>query len=94
MEITKELKKLCAEQFGNSGVCAIAISIFERMEAPTEEELQQAMDDDLIYYKDQWDIIQYYQNPREANFYEAMDNFYNDLLDILQAYNDLTNIII
>lgn len=94
MEITEKLNKLCIEQFGICEVCLTAKSIFERMEELTEEELQQAMDDELIYYKDQWEIIQYYQNPREANFDEAMNNFYDDLLDVLQTYNDLTNIII
>lgn len=94
MEITKELNKLCIEQFGMCEVCLTAKSIFERMEEPTEEELHQAMDDELIYDEDLWEIIKYYQRPCDANFYEAMDEFYNDLLDILQAYNDLTNIII
>lgn len=87
MEITKELEKLCIEKFGFSEVCKTAQSIFERMEEPTEEDLNQSIDDTLIYYCDQWEIMKHYQNPQEANFYEAMDEFYNDLLDILYKVN-------
>ena len=87
MEITKELQKLCFEKFGFGKVCETVESIFERMEEPTEEDLQQAIDDELIYYCDQWEIMQHYQTPQEANFDEAMEEFYNDLLDILYKVN-------
>ena len=83
MEITKELQKLCFEKFGFGKVCETVESIFERMEGPTEEGLRQAMDDELIYDEDLWEIMKYYQRPSEANFYEAMDEFYNDLAEIL-----------
>lgn len=86
MEIPKNLQLLLWDKF-NLKVCAIAESIFERMEEPTEEELQQAMDDELIYDEDLWEIMKYYQRPSEANFNEAMDEFYNDLLDILYKVN-------
>ena len=82
MEITKEMNLLLWDKF-NLKVCEIAESIIERMEAPTEEELQQAIDNELIYTDDQWEIMKYYQNPKEANFNEAMMEFYDDLLEIL-----------
>ena len=82
MEITKEMNLLLWDKF-NLKVCEIAESIIERMEEPTEEELWQAMDDTLIYYDDQWEIMKQYQNPKEANFNEAMMEFYDDLLEIL-----------
>ena len=83
MEITKNLETLLIRKFGFGEVEKIAESIIERMEAPTEEDLQQAIDDSLIYYDDQWEIMKYYQNPKEANFNEAMMEFYDDLLEIL-----------
>ena len=83
MKITKNLETLLIEKFGFGEIKKIAESIIERMEAPTEEELQQAMDDELIYTDDQWEIMKHYQNPEEANFNEAMEEFYNDLVEIL-----------
>lgn len=83
MEITKNLETLLIRKFGFGEVEKIAESIIERMEAPTEEDLQQAIDDSLIYYDDQWEIMKYYQNPKEANFNEAMEEFYEDLAEIL-----------
>ena len=86
MEITKELHTLLWDKF-NLKVFEIADLIFERMEEPTEEELQYSMDTELIYDEDLWEIMKYYQRPSEANFNEAMDEFYNDLLDILYKVN-------
>ena len=86
MEITKDLNILLFNKF-NVFVAQIAKGIFERMEEPTEEELQQAMDDELIYDEDLWEIMKYYQRPTEANFSEAINYFYSDLLDILYKVN-------
>lgn len=83
MKITKNLETLLIRKFGFGEVEKIAEMVIERMEAPTEEELWQAIDDSLIYYDDQWEIMKYYQNPEEANFNEAMEEFYNDLVEIL-----------
>ena len=86
MEITKDLHLLLWDKF-NLKVCEIAEAIIERMEEVSkdkiEDELQYAMDTELIYDEDLWEIMKYYQRPNEANFNEAMDEFYNDLLDIL-----------
>ena len=86
MEITKDLRLLLWDKF-NLKVCEIAEAIIERMEEVSKDEivdeLQYAMDLELIYTEDQWSIMAYYQTPQEANFNEAMEEFYNDLLDIL-----------
>ena len=86
MEITKEMHLLLWDKF-NLKVCEVAEAIIERMEEVSkdeiEDELQYAMDLELIYTEDQWSIMAYYQTPQEANFNEAMEEFYNDLLDIL-----------
>ena len=86
MEITKEMNLLLWDKF-NLKVCEIAEAIIERMEEPTEEELRRARDDELIYTEDLWKIMAYYQTPQEANFSEAMELFYGDLLDILYKVN-------
>ena len=90
MEIKKDLELLLWDKF-NLKVCAIAEEIFERMEYYEEEDieeaLRQAMDDELIYDDDLWEIMKYYQRPNEANFNEAMDEFYNDLLEVLYKVN-------
>ena len=86
MEITKKLNILLLDKFTIT-VANIAKAIIERMEEATEEELQQAMDDELIYDDDLWEIMKYYQRPNEANLDEAMEEFYNDLLEILYKVN-------
>ena len=83
MKITKNLETLLIRKFGFGEVEKIAEMVIERMEALTEEELQQAIDDEIIYYDDQWEIMKHYQNPEKANFNEAMEEFYNDLVEIL-----------
>ena len=90
MEITKELNILLLDKF-NVEVAQIAKGIFLRMEDYEEDDiadaLSQAMDEELIYTEDLWSIMAYYTTPQEANFNEAMDEFYNDLLDILYKVN-------
>ena len=90
MEITKDLHLLLWDKF-NLKVCEIAEAIIERMEEVSkdeiEDELQYAMDLELIYTEDQWAIMAYYQTPQEANFDEAMEEFYDDLLEILYKVN-------
>ena len=90
MEITKDLHLLLWDKF-NLKVCEIAESIIERMEEVSEDEigdeLQYAMDLELIYTEDQWSIMAYYQTPQEANLDEAIEEFYNDLLEILYKVN-------
>ena len=90
MEITKEMHLLLWDKF-NLKVCEIAEAIIERMEDyeedNLEEALQSAMDDELIYTEDLWAIMAYYTTPQEANYDESMNEFYNDLLDILYKVN-------
>ena len=90
MTIKKDVKLLLLDKF-TIPVADIAEAIIERMEEVSkdeiEEELQYAMDLELIYTEYQWSIMAYYQTPQEANFDEAMEEFYNDLLDILYKVN-------
>lgn len=90
METTRDLELLLFEKFTYK-VSIIAESIFERVkdykEDDLEDALQYAMDDELIYDDDLWQIMRYYQRPCEANLSEAIEYFYSDLLDILYKVN-------
>ena len=47
-----------------------------------EEEIFQAIDDGLIYTRDQWAVIEYYCTPQDADFDKAMEAFTDDILAI------------
>ena len=63
----------------------IADAIISRMEDTyqSEEDLfdavYQAMDDELIYTNDQWQILMGYSTPQEANWNNAINEFTEDL---------------
>ena len=49
-------------------------------------DVYQAMDDELIWYSDQWLVLQTYCTPQNANWEEAIESFTNDVLCIVQKY--------
>lgn len=51
----------------------------ERQEAIFELILQ-GIDDSVIYYSQQWDVMAAYQNPAEADFAEAIEAFRDDIV--------------
>lgn len=65
--------------WGSSDVIGIAENVLSRMEDNTEDELYQALDDELIYTDDQWSIMKYYCSPESADLDEAIELFINDL---------------
>lgn len=48
-----------------------------------EKKVYKYINDNFIYYADQWAIMQYYQTPQDANYLEAEELFTNDLIRIL-----------
>ncbi|NCC99895.1 MAG: hypothetical protein EOL95_09395 [Bacteroidia bacterium] len=84
-----EEKKEQARKFFNydNNIIAIAENVFDRMEENTSEELDNAINDELIYTEDQWKIIEYYFNPNDENInlYDAFENFKNDIASILEV---------
>lgn len=42
-----------------------------------------AIDNDLVYYDDQWNVLKYYCVPSEANWEKALDEFTNDIANIV-----------
>lgn len=55
---------------------------FDCSDEEFDDEIWSAIDDELIYYSDQWTVIQHYQLPKDANFGEAMDEFSNDIYSL------------
>lgn len=56
----------------------LAENVLSRMESP-DDSLYACMDDELIYYDDQWTMIKAYCTPQEANYDYAWACFYDDL---------------
>lgn len=42
-----------------------------------------AIGDEVIYYNQQWTIIEHYQTPKDANFDEAMSEFDDDIYNLV-----------
>ena len=56
----------------------------DREDVDASEKVIDALNDSLIYYDDQWEVMKAYQNPTEANFQNALDDFINDLLSVIE----------
>lgn len=71
--------------FGYGRLADIAYSIAERVDEEENEDrkeaLSQAMDDELIYTADQWEVIAGYSSPAEPmTLAEAAEEFFIDIL--------------
>lgn len=68
----------------------IAEDLAERAESYQEEghditeAINQALEDGLIYTKDQWEVLAYYCTPSDADFNYALENLANDLVALLE----------
>ena len=69
----------------------IAEDIAERAESYQEEghdiedAISQAIDDGLIYTRDQWEVMAYYCGPKDADFNFTIEQFYTDLMTLFGA---------
>lgn len=62
---------------------ALVENLVERVsDLSSEKSIYNAIGDGLIYYSDQWLIMQYYQEPRTADFDSAEELLFNDLVKI------------
>lgn len=81
-------EKKFTELFGFGKLADIASEILDRAsddrEDTASEKVIDALNDSLIYYDDQWEVMKAYQNPTEANFQNALDEFLNDLLSVIE----------
>ena len=82
--------KKIAEVFGFGKLADIASEILDRAgdddreDVDASEKVIDALNDSLIYYDDQWEVMKAYQNPEEANFQSSLDEFLNDLLSVIE----------
>ena len=85
----EEIKKNIIKKFNyNSDIIDIARNIVDRMDEVSEDELNQCMDDELIYTSDIWTVIQYYITPDELGNSSLSDifmYFYEDILSCLEV---------
>lgn len=49
------------------------------------DQIIDALNDSLIYYSDQWIVLQHFFNPQDANWNEAMKLLMNDLFTTADA---------
>lgn len=55
-----------------------------------EDDIYQALDDELIYDDDQWTIFRYYSDDIEsADWQSALENFYTDLVTICDRLHEM-----
>lgn len=66
-------------------VASIAEMVIDRMDSNTIDELVQCVDDELIYYSDQWALIEYYFMPsdEDISLNAAIEKFIDDLSSFL-----------
>jgi hypothetical protein len=74
------------EVFGCGEILNIAKDVLDRIDVDdigNDYELYDAIidaiDDECIYTYTQWEIMKHYQNPQDANFYDALQYFGEDL---------------
>ena len=70
----------------------LAFSIFERLDdndlndgedSDKWELITNALNDEMIYYSQQWVVLKEYCTPREANWDEAISEFMDDLFYVI-----------
>ena len=69
----------------------IVVDILDRIddiENCDDEDVYQAMDDSLLYTEDQWTMMAHYQSPQDANFEDAWESLYSDLLSIVESIKE------
>lgn len=79
-------RKLIGEYFNFSAdfdFLDIVASILDRVENfEDDEDINQAINDELIFTAEQWTVIMHYCTPRDANFYDAIDDLTSDIYSL------------
>ena len=52
-----------------------------------DEDIYQAIDDELIYYYDQWRVLEHYCTPQDANWEVAFESLVSDVFSICSQIN-------
>lgn len=87
MKLTTELKEEIEYYLNSLSAPTCAREAIDRLEEidlddPTEA-IMQAVDDSLIYYEDQWEVLQWACDPINANWETAIDILYNTVYDCI-----------
>lgn len=82
---------------GSDDIIAIVEAIYNRIDEDEVEDetwlqdaIIDALNDEIIYYSQQWTILEFYCLPSEANWNEAIEEFVGDLLTCIE-WNPLYN---
>lgn len=92
-----EYKDIISKHFDNSWdfeFLDVVANILDRVDDfMDEEEIYDAVDSALIYTEDQWTVLKHYCSPDNADFNEALDELYSDLIaiagEIVDHYVDI-----
>lgn len=91
MKLQRNEKKL-NDLFGWGEIRNITDAIIDRAEGNIAdytsnlyEAIIDALNDELIYTADQWEVMKAYQEPKDANFTEAVEEFINDLNECVEV---------
>lgn len=79
-------KKVISEYFDYTGdfdFLDIVATIIDRIDNfEDESDIQTAIEDVMIWYANRWEIMMFYQNPEDANFFDAYDELVSDIFGI------------
>lgn len=67
-------------------ICVLEDAIKRIEDYDDDEDIHQALDDALIYYKDQWVIMMHHQSPKNANLYDAFEDTIEDIYGYIAIY--------
>ena len=57
----------------------------------SDEDIYQAIDDELIYTYDQWTVLEHYCTPQDANWSVAMESFTSDIFGLCATIAEANN---
>lgn len=70
----------------------IVANVLERVDLEAEEveeSIYEAIDEELIYYDDQWTIMRFYQLPKDANLENALMEFQDDITSLVNKIKEV-----
>lgn len=68
----------------------LVMDIINRMDGDySDDSITSAIDNGIMYYNQQWIILQHYCNPQDANWNTAIEYFLNDIYSIVAEIQEL-----
>lgn len=82
----------CYTTYASTRAIAVAENVINAMNNKEydylEDAISEEIDRDQIYYQDQWDLLQIYCTPQDANYKNAIDEFYNDIYNLIEEVEE------